>query len=305
MEKQLFPLPELKPVYDKAIWLYLYRDFSGNEPDRVAERTALRLGYSSYPQHHLIHPETLERLTSTGRKLKDFLGAMESTKIAPIGTNGALGVLQAAEQRAARLETKRSVKDALAALDEETDIVVRFRAVQVLAEKKPAEIIARTAALLAVPNDLLRYEICDVLKAHGNAASARELEKVVAEPKDSLNPNVLRIRAVQALAKCGDEASVAVIAPHAAGPVNNGLTRISVDALVEIVKRHKKAKAAAVAALAAAFPEPPTGEADRSARSKLALARQIHKALVDLTGKRVKFPSTYDAEAREKLSTSW
>lgn len=305
MEKQLLPRPELKPAYDKVVWLYLYRDFSGSDTDRVDERACLRLGFSAYPQHDLLHPETLERLTSTGRSVESFLGAVERTKIGPIGTTGALGALEAAERRAAGLETSGSVKDAVLALDEDPDIVVRFRAVQVLAEKKPAELVKRSAALLAVPNDLLRYEVCDVLKERGAPESARDLEKVVAEPKDSLNPNVLRIRAVQALASCGDGTSVPVIAPHAAGPVNNGLTRIAIDALAAIAERHPKSKDAVVAALAKAFPEPPTGKDDRFARSKLALATQIHGVLVKLTKKRVKFPSDYDADARTKLMGAW
>ena len=67
MEEQLLPLAELKPAYDRAVWLYVYRDFSGNDADRAAEDVCLRLGMTSYPQHFLLHPESLEDLADTGR----------------------------------------------------------------------------------------------------------------------------------------------------------------------------------------------------------------------------------------------
>lgn len=318
----MFPRKELKPAYDKAVWLHVYRDFSGSDADRAAERICLRFGFSSYPQHHLYHPATLEHIADTGRQLEGFLAAFDRAKIGKIGTTDALGRIEAAEKRAAKLETDRSVTDAIAALDEDDDIVVRYRAVEVLVEKQPASLASRAEKLLAVPNDPLRYLVCDALKAladekggkrpksTGDEARAdpeklaRVLEGVVKEPKDSLNPNVLRIHAVQALATCGDAKSIDVVAPHARGTWNNGLTGIAVDTLLAIGKRLKDAKKPATAALAEAYPEPSKDD-ERAARAVDALAKRVHAALEELTGKNVKFPATYDAAARKKLAAAW
>jgi len=303
MEEQLLPRPELAPAYDKVVWLYVYRDFSKNEADLAAERICLRFGFTAYPQHYLLHPVTLERMTSTDRSIESFLGAVEKAKVGEIGTTASVGNIAAAEKRAAALEKKRSVKDAVRALDEDDDIVVRFRAVEVLKEKAPKELVKRAADLLKIPNDPLRYIVCGVLQEAGDASVARILDAVVEEPKDSLNPNVLRMNAVRALATCGDVESVAVVGPQAIGPVNNGLRKVAVDTLAAIAARHKKAKKPAVAALAAAYPEPWTDE--RWERSTMALAKHVHATLSDLTGKKVKFPKTYDAESREKLTNAW
>jgi hypothetical protein len=195
--------------------------------------------------------------------------------------------------------------------------------VEVLVEKQPASLASRAAMLLAVPNDPLRYLVCDAIrdlaagkgggldKSTGDEARAdpqvlaRALESVVEQPKDSLNPNVLRIRAVQALASCGDAKSVDVIAPHARGTWNNGLTGIAIDTLAAIGKRVKDAKKPATAALTDAYPEPAKDDDARAAQAVDTLAKRVHAALEDLTGKRVKFPSKYDAAAKKKLAAAW
>ena len=112
-------------------------------------------------------------------------------------------------------------------------------------ETQQAEHYRLTAALLQVPNDPFRYSVCAALKDAADPKANQALEAIVEEPRDSLNPNVLRMRAVQALGVCGDAGSVEVIAPHAqSGAYFNGLTGVSIDALVAIAKRHRKARAA-------------------------------------------------------------
>jgi HEAT repeat protein len=302
MEGQLLPRAELKPAYDKAVWLYLYRDFSGNDADEEAERSCLRLGFSSYPRHVLLDPATLEPLADTGRAVESFLAAVGRAKV---HRNARVLDLAAADERAADLERSGSAKAAAKALDDE-DVLVQYRAVEILATKAPKEIVRRAEALLAVGNDPLRYVVCDALAKTGDDGAAKALEAVVEKPEKSTNPNVLRIRAVAALGACGDKGSVGAIAPHAAGPWNNGLTRTAVDALVAIAKRVRPARAAVRAALAASYPEPPAaGDDDRARRAILALAKHVHDALEDVAGKKVPFPDTYDAAARAKLEKSW
>ena len=87
------------------------------------------------------------------------------------------------------------------------------------------------------------------------------------------------------------------------GDARNGLTGIAVDAVAAIAERHRKARPAARDALVRAYP-PPAADA-REARRVEALAKRVHDALSRITGKRVPFPRTYDAAAREKLGRSW
>ena len=303
MEKQLLPRAELRPAYDKAVWLYVYRDFSGSEADRAAERIALRFGLTSYPQHHMIHPESLTRMADTGRSVASFLGAVERTQVSKGASREAADRLRAAEARAIALESRPDPKAAMKALDDDDD-VVRIRAVGILAEKSPDAVAKRAPELLAVPNDPLRFAVCAVLGKVGGPEVAPALIELVNDPKESLNPNVLRISAVEALARCGDETAVEAIAPHAAsGNYRNGLTGRAILTLVEIAKRKKKARPAVVEALRNGYPTPVAEERER--RMCEALARRVHEALAEVTGKRVPFPDVYDEAARSRLRESW
>ncbi len=303
MEGQLLPRAELRPAYGKAVWLYVYRDFSKGPEDLAAERVCLRLGMSAYPQHLLVHPETMEVLADTGRAVDGFLAAMDRVRVAPARSVEAADRIRLADERAAALEKSGSVPEARKAL-EDPDLVVRIRALEVLVAKAPEAVAPKAAALLEVPNDPLRFLACEALRKAGTPEAARPLEALVREPGASLNPNVLRIRAVEALATCGDADSVEVIRPHAAsGEYRNGLTRTSVDALGAIATRVEKARPAVRDTLAASYPRPASGDAE--ARMCLGLAKAVHAALEKLTGRRVPFPDPYDAAAREKLSKAW
>jgi len=293
----LLPNPALKEVYDDLVWLYVYTDFSRSENDRTAERIMMRFGVTSWPQHFLVDPESLETLADTGRSVQSFLGAANRTKVQKSRKSGLVEKTQLAEQRAIRLARTKSVKDARKAVDE-ADIVLRLIALRVLAAKDPRTVVRRAQSLLAVPNDPFRYEVCAVLKDAKATAAAPALEAIVKQPRDSRNPNVLRIRAVQALAECGNSGSVDVIAEHAVtGAYFNGLTGTCIDALVVIARRDKKARAAVADALRRAYPKPPAVSDARATRSCLALAKRVHKA----RGVKSSFPKTYDEAAWRKL----
>jgi HEAT repeat protein len=164
--------------------------------------------------------------------------------------------LKQAEERAARLVKTPTVAAAKEALGD-ADVVVRYQALQVLAAKDPRAVAARAAELLRVPHDPFRYEVCEVLEKTGDRSAAPALEAPARKPEGSLNPNVLRIRAVQALARCGGESSVPVVAPFATtGNANNTLTGTAVDALGAIASRTPRAKAAVKAALVESYPPP-------------------------------------------------
>jgi len=289
----------LKPHYDTMIWLYLFRDFSGSEADLAAERTCIRLGFTSYPQHWLLDPASLARLKSTGRSLDSFRAAAKAVSVKAGESTAAVTAMIEAEKRAAKLRRSRSLSEAKAALDE-TDVVLRYRALQVLAEKAPKEVVSRAADLLAVPNDPIRYLACKVLGEAGRADAAPALAAIVMRPTDSLNPNVLRISAVKALGGCGDVESVSAIAPHASsGDTRNGLTGVSIDALTAIALRHRDARAEVVAVLAKSWPATKYDASEK--RRVLGLVRRVHGALVKVTGKKVKAPAEWNEAALEAM----
>jgi hypothetical protein len=262
---------------------------------------------TSYPQHLLVHPATLERLGDTGRSVESFLAETSRVRVERVATTDAVERIAAADARADALEKAPSVAAAKKAVDD-ADVVVRLRALAILSAKEPAAVAARADELLAVANDPFRYEVCRALaKAadakSGDAKAARALEALVRTPKDSLNPNVLRCEAVTALGACGDAASVEAVAPLAAGEWRNGLTGIAVDALAAIASRDAKAKPAVRAALAAAFPAPPADDKEKTA--VLALARRVHAALTKVTAKKVAFPDAYDEKSRRALAAAF
>ena len=267
----MLPDPALKPEYDKIVWLYVYRDFSKNDADRAAERISIRFGVTSWPQMFLADPATMEILRHTGRKLESFQNAVKSTKVKRVAHEKDLERITAAEERAKKLEKRGDVKAARKGIDDK-DIVVRTRALEVLEDKDPKLVAKRAKELLAVENDMFRYTVCAVLKEAGDVKAAPALEALVKDPKPSLNPNVLRIRAVQALSTCGTAKSADVVAPYASGSPNNGLTGISIDTLGELGARHKKARKRIDAILQDCYPPEP-----RDQRAN-ALAARIDKA---------------------------
>lgn len=306
MERGLLSDPELAKDYDAVVWMYLFQDFTHSEADRAAERIAIRFGISSWPQHFLVDPFTLTKLADTGRSLGSFRAAVAKAKVAPGEAKPTVAGLAAVDALAAALETGEDVRQARQHLRHE-DRVVAFRALQTMVKKAPEELVAESSRLLAVPNDQIRGLVCDVLAEHGNAEVRDLLHGIVRDPGQSENPNVMRIRATKALARCGDASSLAVIEPFAAsGAWRNGLTATAIRAVEAIAERDGKAKAAAITLLAKAYPPVPGGEnAAAEQRACVALAKTVHETLEQLAGKRVAFPGTYDAAARTKLMASW
>jgi len=287
----LLPRTELEPSYERLVWLYLFRDFSGSEADLAAERACIRLGFTSYPQHWLLDPDSLARLRSTGRSVESFLAAAGCVSVKAGDGRTVIAEMLRAGKRAAKLRKSGSVRDAKEAIDD-SDVVLRYRALQVLAEKAPKEVVSRAADLLAVPNDPIRFLTCKVLGEAGHAAAAPALAAIVARPAESLNPNVLRISAVRALGGCGDRSSVATIAPFASsGDTRNGLTGVSIDALVAIALRHRDARKEVIAVLSRSWPATKYEAAEK--RRFMGLVRRVHGALVKVTGKKVELPKDW------------
>ena len=294
----MLPDAALEPAYDRVVWMYVFRDFSESAADRTDERVSLRFGLTSWPQHLLVDPETLDVIGDTGRSVRSFLAAVDraAERVTPAESLAAGDRVRQADARAIELENNPSPELARESLSD-PDIVVRFRALNVLVDAEPEAIAARAPELLRVPNDPFRYTVCEVLVETPNADALPVLHEIVADPPDSRNPNVLRIRAVSALAACGDEESVDVIAPFASsGNYRNGLTGIAINALVTIAEREPGAATAARDVLIQSFPQPSDDSAAQ--RPCVALARRVNAALEDVTGQQVEFPDQYTTETR-------
>jgi hypothetical protein len=293
----LLPNPALRPVYDEVVWLYVYRDFKRNEADRAAERISLRFGVTSWPQHFLVDPNTLEQVADTGRSVQTFLAAVKRGRSVRQGPRDPLERQIAAEQRADALERHPRLEAARKALSS-PDIVERYAALEIVAAKDPKQIVAQAEALLAVPNDPFRYLVCGVLGRAAASDAAPALNALVANPNRSRNPNVLRIRAVQALGTCGDARSVPVVGKWAStGVYFNGLTGIAVDVLYKIKRRHRDTAKAIDRILRQGFPKPPADGNEREMRACVGLAKRIFRAL-EVKGH---FPKVYDEAARQRL----
>lgn len=316
MERGLLSDKKLAPFYDQVEWLYLFQDFSGSEADRRAQRIAIRFGISSWPQHFLVDPYTLESLGSTGRSLESFGKAVKKAKVTLLYNSDRLKSLDA---EAAALEglsdSKEDNAKAAKALEHE-DIVVRYRALEHLVKHDPKAVIEAAPMLLKTPNDQVRYKVCALLAKHGpsedQTKETRDVLSILVEvTPGSKNPNVLRIRAIQALAKCGNAGSVNEIVEYAAtGAYNNGLTGVALTVTLELCEKFPKQKASAAKALKAGFPalpemDPKSKYYARRMRSCRALAKKINAALEKLSGKKVAFPEAYDAETRKALIKAW
>lgn len=300
----MLPSAELKPAYDKVVWLYVYRDFSNSKEDLKAERTSLRFGLTSWPQLILVDPDSLAVLRQTGRSTSSFLAAVNTAKVKPSESSSSLDRVEQADARAIQLESEPTAALARQYLDDE-DIVVRYRALSILAEQDPKSIAAQAESLLSVRNDPFRYEVCKVLARNRSSEARLALESLVRQPVHSSNPNVLRIRAVEALATCGDSESVEVIGPLAKGSCLNMLTRTAVDSLVAIAGRYTEARERVRHILIEAYPKPALEPSQTQSRYCLSLAKRVHSSLQKVSGESRAFPADYDTASRERLIQSW
>ncbi len=306
MERGLLSTKELAAQYDSVVWMYLFQDFSQSEEDRAAERVAIRFGISSWPQHFLVDPFTLTKVADTGRNLSSFGAAVKATRITAGELKPSVEQFATFDALANSLEKGKDVAAAQKHLKHE-DRVVAFRALQTIAKKSPAVLAKASAWLLTTPNDQIRGLVCDALATHGDIEAKDLLHGLVRDPGKSENPNVLRMRAVKALARCGDATSLPVLEPFAAsGQYRNGLTMTSIQATADLGERIPKAKAAAVEVLAKCYPAVPVGE-DAATEQRMCegLANGVHAALKKLTGKTVAFPGEYTEATRAKLMQSW
>lgn len=311
LEQQLLPHEDLKPLYDKAVWVYVFQTFQGDAMDLAAEDIAIRFGVTSWPQLLLADPRTLKTLRSAGRSVASFERAFAAAqeRVASGAGSPVRVDLDGIDRLIRALRAKRDPDAATRVLvgpasGRSDDIVARMRAAQILAEAKPDVLVEHAGALLKTDSDAFRYLVCKALADAGDVTAAPHLEALVRDPEPSMNPNVVRIRAVQALKTCGRPESIAAVGPYATtGAYFNGLTGVAVDTLAALAAKHPEHRDEIVARLRTGYPKVPKTDPDsekgmRVHRAAKGLARRIHKAVGDPRP----FPATYDEAARTLLT---
>ncbi len=76
-EREVLTQADLEPAYQTAVWLWVWRDLSGSESDKAAERVALRFGIEIYPEHVLVDPASLAEIARLAGDMKDVLKAFQ------------------------------------------------------------------------------------------------------------------------------------------------------------------------------------------------------------------------------------
>lgn len=301
VESEMLSSPALKPHYDSAVWLYVYRDFTGGEDDRNAERIGDRYSLSSWPQLWLIDPHDLSVIGETGRTVDSFKKAVSRVNIESTDDLSAVDILKSSESKVIAFDRAPTV-DAAKRLIQSDDVVAQISAARFLVNENRLEAITQQAKrLLAVPNDGLRYEVLKTIARTGAGDAALEITQLVENPHPSRNFNVLRSNAIKALGACGDASAVSVIAPHATQTARNSTTRVAVDALMQLVDRHPDCKPEVIAALSNSFPPCENGVE----RLVHAQAKKVHADLMKLTGRQILFPESYDENSRADLIRTW
>lgn len=306
LEEDVLTRSEVKPLHGRVAWVFVFRNFSMSEDDRTAERMEFRFGVSSYPQHILVDPVSLKQIGSTGRTLTSFAAAVNAAtrRVRPQRNTRIARALKQSEQRAIQLETDPTVALAKNGL-RDSDPAVQIRALEHLSSEEPAFLTKLAPAVLRTPNDIVRYRMLDVLKQHPDDSVIPALQSIIKKPANSRIPNVLRIRAVEALGAVGGKESVPVIAKWAStGEYFNGLTTVSVKALAAMAQRDRTLRAHVAKALLRSFPEANLTKVQEQ-RYAASLARRVHESLQEVVGEKFDFPAAWDEKTKTALIDQW
>ena len=317
IEKQLLPSKKLEPYYAKVTWLFVSRNFKKDLKDIVAMRSHDRFGVSSWPQMFVYDGRDDLVMRKMPRSLKAFIVGLDRT-IAAYGKRQSqpkasaeelarqrdlayqrtveLEALLAAKAKGGKLRDKDLDAAELDLLDADADIVVRLRALRLLAQKRPQTIVEHAPAWLATANDPWRYELLGILARSAKPAPAltRELVRLfeqAGKAVPSRNPNVLRMKVADCLAQVGDaDALTALSAPALEANPRNGLTHTVIRAVGTIAARSKgKQRQQALDILSQSLPPAVTATGNDKAtqlatRRALGVLRTTYKAITPLIG---------------------
>ena len=180
--------------------------------------------------------------------------------------------------------------------DGKEHIVVRLRALAVVAKNAPQQVAAHASELLTVPNDAFRNLVLTQVAAVPQPALAPRLSELFAGAGtriDSRNPNVLRAYVAKCLPGSGDATAIAAVAPLLReASVNNGTTGTVIKALGELARRLDAGdRQRAIALLLEGVPPAVADGADVAAqRRALARVKDLHLALATASGAELPAP---------------
>jgi hypothetical protein len=214
VEEQVLPHADLKPLYDRVVWVWVYRDFTKGASDLAAERIMNRFGVSSYPQ--LIFSDSSGRvLVEPARSVASMLA---SAKAAAEGMPGPLKGLEPLElkMKAARelLDAGRKVeaRKALKALTAEKDDGEFY-----VEARRLLRSIDPDAAQLSDPDFERRADALDgLLEKQGTAAFQKEALGLLRDPDADV-----RMRAVRYVARAAPEELAGRIGDLLADPMDS------------------------------------------------------------------------------------
>lgn len=307
VEREMLSSPNMKKYYSSAVWLYIYRDFSSSVEDQKAERTAMRLSLSSWPQHFFIDPSDFSKIADSLRQVETFARAVEPISLEPTSDLTAVDQLRQSEARVVAFNAEPDLVSAKELL-QVGDPVAKWAAVRFLVTKENWNLIVNHASdLLATQNDLVRIDVLNAIAKRGDVDVdvdvdlVNEIERLVVDPQPTTNPKMIQSVAINALGVCGNANSVDVIAPFAAGSaLYLGKTR-AVESLGLLVERFPERKEAVIEILKNSFPPIESHGMSYVLRG----AKVIHILLGELTGEDVDFPAEYTESARSKLIKDW
>lgn len=335
----MLPSKKLEPWYDKVIWLFVSRNFKKDHKDIVAMRSHDRFGISSWPQMILFDGRDDLVMQEMPRKLEMFIKGLDRGVTAygkrqwqPKASAEERAQLRVrSQQRTIALESlleqhskgaKLTDADLDAAekdlLSTDSDIVVRLRALRLLAQLRPGTIVEHAARWLTVANDPWRYELLGILSRHAKPDPNLTRELVIlfeqaGEAVPSRNPNVLRIKVADCLARVGDaDALNALKVPALEANPRNGLTHTVIRAVGAIAARSRgEPRQRAMGILAESLPPAvaPTGN-DRTTklatRRALGVLRTTLQTLAPLVGDATlpALPKTWSESDRASMQRS-
>ncbi|MEE9128127.1 MAG: hypothetical protein V3U11_13405 [Planctomycetota bacterium] len=207
IEEQLLPNKQLKPYYDKVIWLYVCRTFKDTPKDREALRTHDRFGISSWPHQYLFDPKDDRILATMPRKLPGFMASMDKVLKAwkaPVA-KAATGKKLASKLALARATFQKGDKrKAIAMVEPLSKQPDRFEAWlearELLRTWRPGQDKRKLNQRLADPDPRERAIVLEELASgsEGKPATIDHAQRLLTEDNEDI---VVRVRALRYLAK--------------------------------------------------------------------------------------------------------
>jgi hypothetical protein len=309
VETEMLSNPKLKPWYDRAIFLYVYRDFDGGADDRAASRILDRYNLTSWPQLHLIDPRDLSMICEVDRTVESFEVSTRDRGFEPSSDPSSTQKLADLENKLEQFAASPSREQAIAMLQSD-DVVEKITAVRFFVDQQESQLIAAHAKeLLKKSNDVLSFL---VLEAVGTAADGDDLENDYSElreligslavnPAPSRNPGLLRCFAIESLGYIGNASDIKTIAPFMLESTGDMVTVYSVAAIERICQRDTTAIPAAIEALQKSFPNPEVG----SEEFVLKQATLVNETLQKLTKETLSIPSNWTVQSPTFMEQAW